>query len=45
MSLFLTGENPNVNSKVYRSCHGKIMNIKEDRMVFNLSHGTMMMNM
>lgn len=36
--LFLTGENPNLNSKVYISFHGQIMNIKEERIVFNLGH-------
>lgn len=34
-SLFLTGENPDLNSKMYISFHGKIMNIQEDRVVFN----------
>lgn len=42
---FITGENPNLNSKVYISFHDKIMNIKEDRIVLNLSHWNMMMKM
>lgn len=36
--LFLTGENPNSNPKVYILFYGKIMSIKEERIVFNLGH-------
>lgn len=36
--LFLTGENPSLNPKVYILYYGKIKSIKEERIVFNLGH-------
>lgn len=39
----LTGESPDLNSKVYISLHGKIVNIKEDKVVFHWGHWNMMM--
>lgn len=43
--LFLAGENSNLNPNLYISFRGKIMNIKEERIVFNLGHWNTVMKM